>query len=88
MFEIPTIVLPLWLLLLPSGLGFFIFTLYAFFNIYHLIRFATYSFVSYLVATTFIGGAIIIIAVSYQYLSVFDWTVAWTFTDFLQTTNL
>ena len=85
MFEIPTLILPLWLLLIPFGLGVVIFIIYAFFNIYHLVRFATYSFASYLVAVVFIGGAIIIGAVSFQYLSAFDWTVAWTFTDFLET---
>lgn len=88
LLEFPTINLPLWLLLIPFGVFILFFILYAFFNIYHLLRFATYTFGSYLLATVFIGGAVIISAVSYLYLSPYDWTVTWMLTDLLSTTSI
>lgn len=88
MFSLPSLTLPLWLLLIPFGIFILFFILYAFFNIYHLLRFATYTFGSYLLTTIFIGGAVIISAVSYLYLSSYDWTITWTFTDLLSTPSL
>jgi hypothetical protein len=74
--------------LIPFGLGLLLFILYAFFNIYHLLRFATYSFATYLITVIFIGGAVIIGATTYQCLITYDWSLAWVLTDFFQTTNL
>jgi len=83
MFSLPTILLPLWLLLIPFGLGILLFVLYGFFNIYHLLRFATYSFGSYVITTLFIGGSVILLAISYSFISGLDWTTTFNLTDFL-----
>ncbi len=81
MLSIPTIILPLWLLLIPFGLLVFLFVIYGFFNIYHLLRFATYSFGSYFLTTVFVGGAIIIGVVCAVYLFSYDWSLAWDFSE-------
>lgn len=82
MFTLPSLTLPLWLLFIPFGLVVFFFVLYGFFNIYHLLRFATYTFGSYLLTTIFIGGSVVIGALCFFYLSGYDWTLGWNLTDF------
>lgn len=62
----------------------FFFALYGFFNIYTLLRFATYTFGSYFLTVVFIGGSIIIGAVCYTYITGYDWTIGWNLTDFLE----
>ena len=82
MFDFPSVQLPIWLLLIPYGFGIFLFVLYGFFNVYHLLRFATYSFGSYVLVTLFVGGSIIIGALTFSYLGTFDWTVTWDPSNF------
>ncbi|MFA6132087.1 MAG: hypothetical protein WC702_03460 [Patescibacteria group bacterium] len=84
MFSIPTLILPLWLLLIPFGIIVFLVILYGIFNIYTLLRFATYTFGSYFLTVVFIGGLIIIGAVCYTYLIGYDWTLGWNFTNFIE----
>lgn len=84
MFDLPTIILPIWLLFIPFGLIIFLFVLYGFFNIYHLLRFATYSMGSYLITVIFVSGAVILLAVAGIYIMNFDWSLAWNLTDFLE----
>jgi len=87
MFELPQIEIPILALLIPYGLVLLFLATYSFFNTYHLLRFATYNFGSYLITTLFIGGGVIIAAVSFFYLSSVDWTVAWNLNNFLQFKN-
>jgi hypothetical protein len=84
MFSLPTIVIPIWALFIPFGLIVFLFLLYSFFNIYHLLRFATYSMGSYLTTVIFVGGSVIIMAVAWAYIVSYDWTLAWNLSDFLE----
>jgi len=84
MFDLPTIILPLWLLLIPFGIIFFLVVLYGIFNVYHLLRFATYTFGSYFLTTLFVGGLIIIGASCYTYLIDYNWLLGWNLTDFLE----
>lgn len=82
MFDFPSIQLPLWLLLIPYGIAVFFFILYGFFNIYHLLRFATNNFASYILIVFFLGGSIIIGFITFSYLGTFDWTVTWNPSNF------
>lgn len=84
MFELPPIEIPIMVLLIPYGLILLFLATYSFFNTYHLLRFATFSFGSYLVTTLFIGGSVLIAAVSFFYLSSVDWSITWNLNNFLQ----
>jgi hypothetical protein len=81
MFSLPTIIIPIWALFIPFGIIVSLFVLYGIFNVYHLLRFATYSFGSYLLTSVFIGGAIIIGVISAVYLSQYDWSLVWNFSE-------
>jgi hypothetical protein len=84
LFELPQINIPIIWLLVPYGLILLFLATYSFFNTYHLLRFATYSFGSYVVTTLFIGGSIIIAAVSFYYLSAVDWSATWNLNSFFE----
>ncbi|HBR80364.1 TPA: hypothetical protein DEA21_01785 [Candidatus Uhrbacteria bacterium] len=84
MFTLPNIILPIWLLFLPFGFVIGLFLIYGLFNIYHLLRFATYNLGSYFVTVLFIGGAVILAAISIIYITNYDWTLTWNLTDFLE----
>lgn len=84
MFDLPSIEIPIFGLLIPYALVLFFLTIYSFFNIYHLIRFATFSFGGYFLTTVFVGGLIVIAAVSFYYLMPLDWSATWNLNNFLQ----
>lgn len=85
MFDLPPIELPLWFLLIPLGIFGLFFILYSFFNVYHLLRFATFSLGTYFITIVFVGGTIIIAALFYNFFfSHYDWTLTWSLSDFLE----
>lgn len=52
----------------------FLFCLFSFFNIYHLLRFATPHLVVYIVMLIYVAGSIGILAVSFFFLQNIDWS--------------
>ncbi|MFH1252930.1 MAG: hypothetical protein V1664_01175 [Candidatus Uhrbacteria bacterium] len=88
MFQLPAIDIPLILILIPYGLIVGFLGLYSFFNLYQLIRFATFNFSSYLIFTIYLGGVVIIGAVTYFSLIAYDWTPVWNLNNFLQFDSL
>jgi len=50
-----------------------IFILFSYFDIYHLLKFGTLNITNFLVTFIYLGGSILIIFISWQYLSQIDW---------------
>jgi hypothetical protein len=49
------------------------FIIFSYFNIYHIVRFGTLNFTNFLAIFIFIGVSVLILFVSWQYLSQIDW---------------
>lgn len=73
-FDYPSFAIPLWSLLAFYGFYLVFFFLYTGFNLYHLLRFGTYGIGLYLICALFLGGTVMLVAVSYTLLAPFDWT--------------
>jgi len=72
-FEFLSLSIPLWWLLVFYGIYLVFFFLYTGFNLYHLLRFGTYGIGLYAITALFLGGTIMLVALSFTLLSPFDW---------------
>jgi hypothetical protein len=75
MFEIPSISIPVAVLLIVYGSYMLFYILYSVFNVYHLIRYGVKGFGLYLIVTAFTGGTIILIGASVFLLLNYDWSI-------------
>lgn len=83
-FEIPSLAIPLWSILVLYGAYLAFFLLYVGFNLYHLLRFGTYGIGLYAVTAFFLGGTVLLLAASYLVLSGFDWNAPLSLTDYFE----
>jgi hypothetical protein len=81
---IPDLSIPIVVLLIPYGLFVLFYTIYALFNIYHLMRFGVYNLGSYLIITIFLGGTVFLFGASFMLLAPYDWFALWSMTDIFQ----
>lgn len=83
-FELPSLALPLWSLLVFYGLFLVFFVLYTGFNLYHLLRFGTYGIGLYGVTAFFLGGTVLLLAVSFFLLLPYDWSYSMSLGEFFE----
>jgi hypothetical protein len=81
-FDIPSVILPLWLLLVLFGLYMLVFFTYTAFNLYHLLRFGTYGIGLYSITALFLVGTVALVAVSVLLLVPYDWSLSLSVSDF------
>lgn len=65
--------IPLLIFLIAYFLLAGVFLLYAFFSLFHIVRFAHLDAASYFMTGIFVGGLILLIFVSYLFISPVDW---------------
>ena len=65
--------IPLYIILIPYALFLLGFAFFAFFAIYHLIRFGFKTFSNFLMMFVFLGVTVIVLFVSYQMISEINW---------------
>jgi hypothetical protein len=77
---LPEITIPIASFLILYGVYVLFYLLYALFNIYHLLRFATATPMSYVITFVFGVGSIGLLAISLLLLSRYDWSVPFSIT--------
>ncbi len=85
--NIPDLIIPLWILLVPYGLFAAFFILWSLFNVYHLLRFGVASYSLSLLMVIYLAGTSALIFFSASLLLRFDWTVTINLTDILFSDN-
>ncbi len=81
---IPEMHLPLAIFLIPYGLFLFFYTVYALFNLYHLLRFGVYNAGAYALIIIFCGGTIFLVGGSLLMMLQYDWSATINMTAIFQ----
>ncbi|OGL95678.1 hypothetical protein A2348_00035 [Candidatus Uhrbacteria bacterium RIFOXYB12_FULL_58_10] len=75
-FDLSSLALPIWTLLVLYGAYLVLFFVYTGFNLYHLLRFGTYGIGLYSITALCLAGTILLVAGSVLLLFPFDWSAS------------
>lgn len=64
------------ILLIPYAIGILFFLIFAFFNVYHLVRFGFMSFSAFLATFIFLAASVLLLWFSWQYVATVNWQEA------------
>lgn len=81
---IPDIEFPIAVLLLVYGLFVLCYIVWSLFNVYHLLRFGIYGYTAYVAVAVFAGVSVFLLGASVFFLSGYDWTATFSFSDLLK----
>lgn len=65
--------IPLYIFLIPYALVLFVFALFSLINLFHIVKFGEGIFADFIATAAYLGVAALILFVSWQYLSGFNW---------------